>query len=225
MFRCDRRCDGCDGKFGNFVGTKHTLGLVHNCSRVQSPGQCAKVRFCRALAWREDATASSNQTKRSATGRGDGSPVSWRERTGTVARQVYPSAVDASPAAAARCDCEVTCRRVALRLRLRRPGIHHHRASAGGGREGAGELGQWRRRRAGGWRHQHTSFRLHACGRSVDQQGSAGEPPLFTSERGWERGTGRRGVAQLTLSPTAKAEAVAHCLMPPNRPFQLIPGN
>ena len=25
MFRCDRRCDGCDGKFGNFVGTKHTL--------------------------------------------------------------------------------------------------------------------------------------------------------------------------------------------------------
>jgi len=22
MFRCDRRCDGCDGKFGNFVGTK-----------------------------------------------------------------------------------------------------------------------------------------------------------------------------------------------------------
>ena len=27
MFRCDRRCDGCDGKFGNFVGTKPTLGL------------------------------------------------------------------------------------------------------------------------------------------------------------------------------------------------------
>ena len=25
MFRCDRRCDG---KFGNFVGTKHTLGIV-----------------------------------------------------------------------------------------------------------------------------------------------------------------------------------------------------
>ena len=24
MFRCDKRCDGCDGKFGNFVGTKHT---------------------------------------------------------------------------------------------------------------------------------------------------------------------------------------------------------
>ena len=107
---------------------------------------------------------------------------------------MYPS-VDASPSPLPLplppCDCEVTCRRVALRLR--RPGIHHHRASAGGGREGAGELGQWRRRRAGGWRHQHTSFRLHACGRSVDQQGSAGEPPLFTSERGWERGTGRRG--------------------------------
>ena len=26
IFRCDRRCDGCDGKFGNLVGTKHTLG-------------------------------------------------------------------------------------------------------------------------------------------------------------------------------------------------------
>ena len=24
MFRCDRRCDRCDGKFGNFMGTKHT---------------------------------------------------------------------------------------------------------------------------------------------------------------------------------------------------------
>ena len=36
---------------------------------------------------------------------------------------------------------------------------------------------------------------------------------------------GGGGVAQLTLPPTAKAEAVAHCLMPPNRPFQLIPGN
>ena len=26
MYRCDRRCDGCDGKFGNLVGTKHTRG-------------------------------------------------------------------------------------------------------------------------------------------------------------------------------------------------------
>ena len=24
MFRCDRRCDGCDEKFENFVVTKHT---------------------------------------------------------------------------------------------------------------------------------------------------------------------------------------------------------
>jgi len=24
MYRCDRRCDGCDRKFGNLVGTKHT---------------------------------------------------------------------------------------------------------------------------------------------------------------------------------------------------------
>ena len=33
MFRCDRRCDGCDGKFGNFVGTKHTprRGIVKHC--------------------------------------------------------------------------------------------------------------------------------------------------------------------------------------------------
>ena len=29
MFRCDRRCDGCDGKFGNLVGTKHTHGVLN----------------------------------------------------------------------------------------------------------------------------------------------------------------------------------------------------
>ena len=28
MFRCDRRCDGCDGKFENLEGTKHTLSLL-----------------------------------------------------------------------------------------------------------------------------------------------------------------------------------------------------
>ena len=37
IFRCDRRCDGCDGKFGNLVGTKHTLCCkcmaLHTCSR------------------------------------------------------------------------------------------------------------------------------------------------------------------------------------------------
>ena len=27
MFRCDKRCDGCDEKFGNFMGTKHTPHL------------------------------------------------------------------------------------------------------------------------------------------------------------------------------------------------------
>ena len=27
MYRCDRRCDGCDGKFGNLAETKHTLRL------------------------------------------------------------------------------------------------------------------------------------------------------------------------------------------------------
>ena len=25
IFRCDKKYDGCDEKFGNFVGTKHTL--------------------------------------------------------------------------------------------------------------------------------------------------------------------------------------------------------
>ena len=29
MFRCDRRCDGCDGKFGNFVRTKHSPQSGH----------------------------------------------------------------------------------------------------------------------------------------------------------------------------------------------------
>jgi len=29
MYRCDRRCDGCDGKFGNLVGTKHTHWWVN----------------------------------------------------------------------------------------------------------------------------------------------------------------------------------------------------
>ena len=28
MFRCDRRCDGKFGKFGNFVVTKHTLTCI-----------------------------------------------------------------------------------------------------------------------------------------------------------------------------------------------------
>ena len=28
MYRCDRRCDRCDGKFGNLVGTKHTQGKL-----------------------------------------------------------------------------------------------------------------------------------------------------------------------------------------------------
>ena len=33
MFRCDRRCDGCDEKFGNFVRTKHSLGFQHSESQ------------------------------------------------------------------------------------------------------------------------------------------------------------------------------------------------
>ena len=27
MFRYDKRCDRCDGKFGNFVGTEHTRSI------------------------------------------------------------------------------------------------------------------------------------------------------------------------------------------------------
>ena len=34
MFRCDRRCDGCDGNFENFVGTKHTLPDELNCQWI-----------------------------------------------------------------------------------------------------------------------------------------------------------------------------------------------
>ena len=33
IFRCDRRCDGCDEKFENFVGTKHTLGFAQLCPK------------------------------------------------------------------------------------------------------------------------------------------------------------------------------------------------
>src|SRR6185503_4916956 len=41
MFRCDRRCDGCDGKFGNLVGTKHTPRL-----NTFSPSAAAAGRKC-----------------------------------------------------------------------------------------------------------------------------------------------------------------------------------
>ena len=33
MFRCDRRYDGCDEKFGNLVGTKHTPS--HRCRTLR----------------------------------------------------------------------------------------------------------------------------------------------------------------------------------------------
>ena len=52
IFRCDRRCDGCDGKFGNLVGTKHTpyhlppifLQSLHLCSLLC--GQLLQVKLC-----------------------------------------------------------------------------------------------------------------------------------------------------------------------------------
>ena len=37
MFRCDRGCDGKFGKFGNFVGTKHTLEQIPGCASVNFP--------------------------------------------------------------------------------------------------------------------------------------------------------------------------------------------
>jgi len=54
MFRCDRRCDGCDEKFGNLVGTKHTLrsciGLSVNawmcmCLLYVLRGACGCMRW------------------------------------------------------------------------------------------------------------------------------------------------------------------------------------
>ena len=59
MFRCDRRCDGCDGKFGNFVGTKHTLRRktpsrvsgaenLNFASFLQSTAQVSRICFYRA---------------------------------------------------------------------------------------------------------------------------------------------------------------------------------
>ncbi|KAG2644704.1 hypothetical protein PVAP13_2KG375851 [Panicum virgatum] len=43
IFRCDRRCDGCDGKFGNLMGTKHTRGreaAVPTCSHAIAIPTC-----------------------------------------------------------------------------------------------------------------------------------------------------------------------------------------
>ena len=44
MFRCNSRCDGCDGKFGNFVGTKHTL-CVLCCLFDEEPSSSSQVSF------------------------------------------------------------------------------------------------------------------------------------------------------------------------------------
>jgi len=49
MFRCDRRYDGCDGKFGNFVRTK-----THPWSKT---GARLDTGAKTALAVVEDATA------------------------------------------------------------------------------------------------------------------------------------------------------------------------
>jgi len=48
MFRCDKRCDGCDGKFGNFVGTKHTLCLSDSSSRWTRKDASAEFLMLRA---------------------------------------------------------------------------------------------------------------------------------------------------------------------------------
>ena len=41
IFRCDRRCDGCDGKFRNFVGTKHTLCFI--CPQLAQFVLCTRL--------------------------------------------------------------------------------------------------------------------------------------------------------------------------------------
>jgi len=53
MFRCDRRCDRCDGKFGNFVGTKHTLcrktlSQYSQIKKWRRTKHWRKWRFCSA---------------------------------------------------------------------------------------------------------------------------------------------------------------------------------
>ena len=49
MFRCDRRCDGCDGKFGNFVGTKHTHRAIERQISAQFSERRAQKATNQAL--------------------------------------------------------------------------------------------------------------------------------------------------------------------------------
>jgi len=63
MFRCDKRCDGCDGKFGNFVGTKHTrwnnvLGRENDAVPMASKKEGEKTRWIRGTMLHRLLTAS-----------------------------------------------------------------------------------------------------------------------------------------------------------------------
>jgi len=78
----------------------------------------------------------------------------------------------------------------------------------------------------GGDTSTHHFACMHAGALLISRGARGGASSFYNGERlGLWGGGGGGEVAQLTLSPTAKAEAGAHCLMPPNRPFQLIPGN
>ena len=47
IFWCDRRCDGCDGKFGNFVETRHTHGVELKALAKSSDCQISGRCFCK----------------------------------------------------------------------------------------------------------------------------------------------------------------------------------
>ena len=53
MFRCDKRCDGCDGKFGNLVGTKHTYETTASLSRLLSISQSKHWSMHASTQWIE----------------------------------------------------------------------------------------------------------------------------------------------------------------------------
>ena len=69
MFRCDRRCDGYNGKFENLVGTKHTHGGKEECSEAHS-GMSAE--FNAGSRWLRFGTAAHGRGRSSSMPAGDG---------------------------------------------------------------------------------------------------------------------------------------------------------
>ena len=56
MFRSDKKCDRCDGKFGNFMGTKHTPASVACVPRIGTDDPTniyLHVHVCGACMWQE----------------------------------------------------------------------------------------------------------------------------------------------------------------------------